>query len=796
MSLRSAGVLALLAAAVMPGQPLSAQAASPRKIIRKISIEGLRRESEVDILSRLQIRIGDDYDPEKVDAETGNLWRMNKFQKVDRPQVSEFEDGWSIRFVVEERTRVVSVQFQGRDALSESRLTTTPPSLRTRAGGLLNETQVRQDRDIIQEKYLEAGYLFAQVRTEIAQSPQGATVKFVIDEGSRVRIREIRFSGNKVMTSGTLLGLMQTREKDFWFFGLIRPGFYEAGNLDTDMRRIEDHYQRFGYFDAKAQLRGTEFDPWKERLILEVLIREGPQYTFAGYRLKGNAVFRQETLLGLTRAQPGQPFNRDVVEADEKAITDHYFNRAYVFARVKPRLEFSYETQEVWVWFEIEEKNQISIEEVRIRGNVLTQDTVIRRELEFYPGEKVDWSRFEESRSNLNRLGLFRNVDFTFEEGSAPDKKDVVVRFDEEQFGRLYLQFGVSSDLGLIGLIRIRKNNFDIADLPDSPNPLDIPSSFTGAGQTFVLELQPGTEYSRYRVQFVEPYLFGTRNALGLSLSHLTIRWDGYDETRSSFAPRISHAFSFDRDFVVSLGYRIERVKIDEIDSDAPQDVRDAEGYSTVSALSPGLSHDKVLHEFLEGPYSGTSYSLLYEYAGGFLGGDVDFHKGFATTELYYPLYTIKDGPNRYHHVVMLSGNFGIIEPHGSEADIPIFERFYLGGLRANERVRGFDYRGLGPHDAGEPIGGTTSLFGTLEYSFPIFQKLLRGVIWLDYGNLASSFDSFSLSEMRVAAGGGFRINFPLPGQPFPLAFYLGYPIRQLDEDESRVFLFTIGSPF
>ena len=86
--------------------------------------------------------------------------------------------------------------------------------------------------------------------------------------------------------------------------------------------------------------------------------------------------------------------------------------------------------------------------------------------------------------------------------------------------------------------------------------------------------------------------------------------------------------------------------------------------------------------------------------------------------------------------------------------------------------------------------------FGNIEYSFPIFRKLLRGVAWFDYGNLSPTIEEFSFSEMRFAVGGGIRINFPLPGQPFPLAFYLGYPLRRLPEDRTRVFLFSLGTPF
>jgi outer membrane protein insertion porin family len=124
---------------------------------------------------------------------------------------------------------------------------------------------------------------------------------------------------------------------------------------------------------------------------------------------------------------------------------------------------------------------------------------------------------------------------------------------------------------------------------------------------------------------------------------------------------------------------------------------------------------------------------------------------------------------------------------------VPIFERFFLGGPFT---VKGFRFRGLGPHENRDPIGGTAEFYGTLEYSFPLFQKLLRGVVFLDYGNLAPDISAFTLGEMRYAAGVGLRINFPLLGRPIPIGLYLGWPLRKEDDDRTRAFLFTVGAPF
>ncbi len=767
------------------------QDSQPRdRTIRQITIQGLQRESEAKILESLKIRIGEPYDPRKVSLETGGLYATKKFRRVDPPQVTEIENGVAVTFVVEERPLVQSVELQGRKALGEGKI---KPDLDTKPGGLFSEASLQRDRELVLEKYLEAGHLFADVSTEIRESALGVRVTFLIEEGTRVRIREVRFVGNKAFSSGTLLSLLTTREKDFWFLGLVRPGFYSSEALGDDLINLMNYYRRFGYFDAKAEAYDVALDAAKQHMTVTIRIREGSQYTFRGYRFARNAVFSEQTLLALTSAIPGQPFNADLLQKDQQEIKNYYGDRAYIFAKVTAKPQVSVSGHDVHMKLEIDESSEVYVEEIKIEGNEKTRDNVIRRELEFYPGEKIDRSVLAKSRSNLNRLLIFKSVDYSYENGSSPNDKTVVVKIEEEQSGRLIIGFGVTSGFGVIGNFSIIKRNFDITDLPDSFSLTELQESFTGAGQTLSIQAQPGTRRSLYRFTVVEPYLFDTRNALTLSASKLTILRPDYDEDRATFNPRLSHAFDFDRDFVFSLGSRLEEVQISRVESSAPTDAFLAEGFTSIVAASTGVSYDKRLFEYLEGNYEGTLSGIEYEYGGGVLGGEVDFHKLELSNEFYWSLYTQGSGTTSMHHVISLVNRVGVIEPQDSNDSIPIFERFFLGGANT---VRGFRFRGLGPHEGNDPIGGDGMLYGNLEYSFPIFLKILRGVFFLDYGNVSREVGDFSFSEMRCAVGGGIRINFPFLGSPLPIGLYLGAPLKKEDEDQTRLFLFTIGAPF
>ena len=153
------GILLAASAGVRVDSPrtLHAQQELLRKPIRKITIEGLERTLKAELLVRMRIRLADPYDPEAVSRETGRLYAIGRFKRVQGPFVSEFEDGVEVRFVVEEKPVVQRVRFQGRQALSEGALLSGPPELSTQEGKLFNEFLLDQDVESATPRFADAG---------------------------------------------------------------------------------------------------------------------------------------------------------------------------------------------------------------------------------------------------------------------------------------------------------------------------------------------------------------------------------------------------------------------------------------------------------------------------------------------------------------------------------------------------------------------------------------------------------------------------------------------------------------
>lgn len=785
-------LLLLTLPVLLPARQACAQSLSQLegKPIRRITVEGLQRLPEAQILEEMKVRPGDPFSSKIASDETGRLYRRGSFSEVSPYRVEPFEDGVWLKFFVVEKKRIRRLLFESTDTADRS------PSLSVKdlrekitnlQGGLLNPYTLDLDTREIVRHYQDNGYHFARAEHRIREQDTGLDLAFLIDEGPRLRIRNITFRGNKSVPSGDLAKLMLTREKDL-FFGLFSAGYYDPDDLDRDLTQLRLYYHRLGFFEALVTVHRLDFYDSNSSLDIEILVEEGVRYTLEGYEFQHNEVFPTSVLESLVKEKPGSFFSAEAMDVDKAEIEKYFKDQAYIDVEVNWEPIPRFTGTGVKVRFDIDEKHEVYIDRVHIRGNQKTLDKVIRRELEFYPGEKFNWSDLEKSRSNLARLQIFSEIDYNLVV-TDDNRKDVIVQVTEQPTGRLIFGFGVTSGFGIIGNFALNKRNFDLTDLPDSI--YDLPEAFTGRGQTLNISVQPGTKRSRYQFQFTEPYLFESRNSLTLSASAITIIRRDFDERRLSFTPSLGHAFDFDRDLVFSVGARLEEVTIDEIDFTSAPDVFEAEGSTSIVALNANLIYDKVLQEPLEGPYAGHLERLTYEFGGDPLGGHVDFNKIQGSIELFFPLYTHEEG--NLHHVIAVNSKVGLIEHRSDTTKIPIFERFFLGGPNS---VRGFRFRGLGPHFFGDALGGTAAWYGNVEYIFPLFQKILRGVLFFDYGNLETDLQAFDLDRMRYTVGAGVRINFPFLGTPLPVGLYLGDAIKHEDFDRTRFFLFTIGAPF
>jgi len=247
----------------------------------------------------------------------------------------------------------------------------------------------------------------------------------------------------------------------------------------------------------------------------------------------------------------------------------------------------------------------------------------------------------------------------------------------------------------------------------------------------------------------------------------------------------------------VSLRYRFEALQLRDISPSASIDVFRSRGPDEISSLTGEIAVDFTERAGMGQPYSGFESSVSYEYAGGGLFGSIDFHKAQWEAAIYR---TVFGEVSEWRHILSIRARVGWAAPHHHAWDLPVYERFYLGGLGT---LRGFGYRGVGPRQQGSPVGGDFRVYGGVEYSLPLYRApmpgtwrqeidVLRLVVFYDVGALSSTLDDYSTRIFRSGLGFGFRLMVPaLGGVPISLDF--GWPVSRQPGDDTERVSFSLG---
>ena len=437
-----------------------------------------------------------------------------------------------------------------------------------------------------------------------------------------------------------------------------------------------------------------------------------------------------------------------------------------------PDVRLNRDTGKVDVVYDIHEGDLYFVEKVVVRGNTKTRDIVIRRELRIRPGERFDGEKIQLSKQRLENLGFFEEITYdTQPSQTAPNRKDLIFRVKEKRTGELSFGGGVSSIDHLMGFAEISQKNFDWLNFP----------RFTGGGQSLSVRARVGTITQDYTVSFVEPYLFNRPYSLGLDVydsRHDSTNVD-FEEERLGTGATISRAF---KDvFRVGTGYTLENVTIDNLSDDAPQTVQDFAGDNLLSRLKLFSSYDTRNNVF--NPSRGMQANLSSELVGSFLGGDQDYYILQGTVSKYWTVF--------HNHVIETRVRLATAQNFGDSEDVPIFDRFYAGGLGT---VRGYNYRRVGPIESGDAVGGDTLALANFEYTVPIPRfDAFRPALFIDAGQVDPDPYHLDFGNFAVSVGPGVKIKTPIG----PVAFYYGLPVANKDtEDRNGRFEFSLSRGF
>ncbi|HKK49080.1 MAG TPA: outer membrane protein assembly factor BamA [Alkalispirochaeta sp.] len=810
---------------VVAAAPVHAQSDSEwylNKPIEAIEFEGLDTVAENELSGVTDPFVGRDFtEPTFLELQR-RLYALDYFEQIIpnavRPPDGD-EDRVIIRFEVQERPVISSIEFNGNDRLGRNRLLDVVVLSR---GDMVTRSKLRVDEEAIRSLYLEQGFPDVEVSSEFIEDDDGENiVRFSVNEGDQISIETIEFVGNRFAGDSTLRGVIQLRERN-----IFNKGLFQASTLETDRNRIRRYYNEQGYVDAEVveveqSLREDEEDD-RTFMTLTFLIEEGERYTFGGVDLTGNTIFTDEELLELVRLEEGEVLDLNRFDQDYQRIADRYYENGYIFNQITREQVRDEENNVVSFQIDIVERNRAHIENIVIRGNEKTRDYVIEREIPLEVGDVFSASKIREGLRNLANLQFFSSVAPETPQGSVEGLMDLVINLEEANTAEIVfgVAFGGNQDFPVSAQIQWQDRNF------------------LGRGQTFGVQATASPINQQVSFNFLERWLLGRRWSGGLNLSferavvnnipqdvippvygddddnavpdpYSQADYNGstasipseylmsYDEYSISLGANTGYTFRTPVGRFVprtSVGTSINLITYDDsLYRPFRQTTREnLDAWRFRNRWSLGAALDN--RDFVYSPSSGYRLDQGITFVGGALGGERHYVRTESTAETFFTLWDIPLGDWSWKGVLGLHSKLSFIWPNFylSEGN----DRYFATSDSDLLRIDGmFNSRGW-PFQS----NGTTLWNNWMELRMPISEQ----VIWWDtffeaatlrtFGDSSQWSDRERLTDLQLADwqfSMGTGIRFVIP--QFPIRLYLA---KRFEYDESGNIEWQTGNLF
>jgi outer membrane protein insertion porin family len=719
------------------------------------------------------LREGQDIIWEDLQKAVKQLWALGLFSDIRIIQDRQIRDGVYLNIQVEELPRFEKLVVEGNKKIKTEEIQSDVGFFR---GQVLNPNHIITAKKKLLRLYEEKGYTLAQIeaKTFKSETEGKAVLHLNINEGRKVQIQQIRFFGNAVIPDGKLRRQMKKTKVNHWWGG----GDFDKEEFGNDKRKVLEYYRNQGYRDAEIVKDSLYYDIENKDMFIDIWVREGQCYYFGDISWDGVTLFEVKQMNALLEFEKGDVFSEEkFIKSIQDKIGGAYYDLGYIYAQINP-VETLRGEDTLDVHFIINEKDPVTIRKILIVGNDRTKERVIRRSLKIRPGDVFSRELLMRSHRELMMLNYFSTVlPEVIPNPQSEEELDLSFNVEERSTDTANLSAGWSELDRLIGSIGLGMNNL------------------FGNGQQLSLDWNFGRYYRSFSLGFTEPWFLSTPTLIGVSV-YDTKRdpfYIGYRQRSRGFSIRLGRRFTWpDNYFRGDWIYRLDETELSDFNEFYqdlnPNNIVNEDWPLTSSGITQIITRNSIDHP--EFPTEGSRVSLSTEITGGFLGGNVAYHKHIFSAEFFVKTFTSK-------LVLLARTSAGYMDKLTKDGKIQYINYFFMGGSGMSRSIplRGYDDPlAGGRYVSSGAVGGKTMLKATAELRFPILsQPLLYGLVFAEAGNTWEDLKSTDPFDLRRAVGVGARIFMPMVGM---LGFDYAYGFDYYDATGRRYGLWKTGFVF
>ncbi len=752
-------------------------------VISDVRVEGLQRVSAGTVFGAIPFNVGDDIDEVDLRLIVRALFKTESFDDV---QVGRDEN--ILVILVKERPSIDEIEFEGNKAIKSDALLEGLAGSGLAQGQIFKKVTLEHMTSDLERQYVSQGRYDAKIRAEVEDLPRNrVAIKVFVDEGNVSGIRHINIIGNTLFDDETLVEMMELKLPGLFSF-YTKDDQYSREKLKGDLEKLESWYLDRGYLNFVVDSTQVSIAPNMEDIYITINVIEGEQFKISDVEIAGELHDVPEaSIRALVLTRKDQIFSRKLMTTSEERIERILGNSGYTFASAtgQPVLDESGDT--VTVKFFVDAGKRAYVRRISFRGNTMTQDEVLRREMRQMEGGWASNAAIEVSKVRLERLGFFKEVNVeTPSVPSSDDQIDINYSVEEQPSGSISATLGYAQYSGLIlGLSYQESNVF-------------------GSGNSVGIGVNRSSYQTAYNLSFFDPYYTVDGVSRGYSLFFRSSDFDERNIARFSTdsvggSVNFGYPISEVSRISFSVGFESTSIKEGIFPAQEISQFLDAEGKDfdlinvsasySMSALNRGLL-----------PTAGKSQSLSFEMT--IPGSELEFYRLNYSGQIFFPLTRL--------FTLRLRTDLGYGGVFGGTETFPFYKHFFAGGMGS---VRGYENSTLGPRTTpspldnfGEPdpIGGNVLIETSAEILFPLpfvkDQRQLKSALFVDAGNVFNtncpdiSAYCLDLSEGELRYSAGFAITW-ITGFA-PISFAISVPFNEKPGDEKESFQFELGRTF
>ncbi len=765
-------------------------------MVSKIIINGNNEISDQDIISLSGLNIKKSITAVDIQNAIKRLWLVDKFKDI-QIDVDETYKGIDLYIRIVEHSKLNKIILSGsyfdfqflKFKKSKSKLLNL---LSIKEGDILTDQNIKNSIKILADDFSKRNFHNADISYELKKSKVSNTenllIKINANKKSRIKDISLKLNGEEIKSSSLLIRfknliLNKSNELDKntliknldkikkWKWYLPWRGKYDDSKLNDMENNLILFFKSLGYLNFKI----INYEVIDNKLTID--IETGNKFKVNNISFNGNYIFADSTLQSNLKLVKGKTFNGKSYEISNLNLNTLYRDKGYLFAEIIPSL-IPVGKDSVNLNFTINEKSIAKVKKIIIKGNLKTEDNIIRRDIDIFPGETFSQTAIMKSAQKLYMLNYFENI--------IPDVKqigdgevDLVFEVVEKNSGQLNFSAGYSGVYGFTGgggftfpnfLGKGKNISFNYQRGLSSNQQSNVPVN------NFSQEVNTNQQFS---FSFIEPRLFNTSNLVGISFNYSERGQSStysmpFDSKSFGGGLRIGRKFNWPDDFFKGTwmlsGSQREYFSSEESDllsyySNSIQDYINYKNGKYVFSTS-GVSIKQTItrdnRDHPEFPTKGSHFNWTFTYSGGLLGGDEDYYKNEVGFKWYNKIVD-----KLVVHQNFKFGALNEIEVNSGRSVVPPSARFLMGGtgMPYGEMLRGYAENMIGPLGASFPKGGNIMLKYSLEIRYLISENPnLYILAFTDAGNVWNTLNVVDPFSLRRSIGIGARVMMPMLG--------------------------------